>query len=448
MMHYQESRAPAVWTVAQLNRRVSQLLDEHMPVVWVSGEVSNFTQAASGHWYFSIKDDKAAVRAVMFRGRAQAVGFVPRAGERFEFRCSVTLYEARGDFQVQVEGMRRAGLGDLHEAFLRLKGQLQSEGLFEPERKRPIASLPRSIGIITSLAAAALRDVLTAMERRAPHVRIIIYPAPVQGAEAPPRLRQALETAIERAEVDTLLLVRGGGSLEDLWAFNDEGLARLIASSPIPIISGVGHETDFTIADFVADLRAPTPTAAAELACLGRDQLLEQVFARMGALSHGVQRHLDRASLRLDRAVAKLVSPHQRLAQQQQRLDHLTQRLQRVARSVPDTAALRLTTLRARLERSIPQLASRQQNLNMLFQRLEKGLDHALVLRRQRLAAAQQTLQALSPRLIINRGYAIVRDSEGKVVKNALDLKIGERLDVELSRGHVSVDVVRTHDLL
>lgn len=446
--YYQETKAPVVWTVAQLNRRVSQLLDEHMPVVWVRGEISNFTQAASGHWYFSIKDDRAAVRAVMFRGRAQAVGFVPRAGERFEFRCAVSLYEPRGDFQVQVEGMRRAGLGDLHEAFLRLKSQLQDEGLFDPQRKRPIAALPGCVGVVTSLAAAALRDVLTAMARRAPHVRVIVYPAPVQGADAPARLRQALETAIARAEVDTLLLVRGGGSLEDLWGFNDEGLARAIAASPIPVISGVGHETDFTIADFVADLRAPTPTAAAELACASRAELLDQLGARLGAMNHGMRRHVERASLRLDRAVAMLVSPQQRIAQQQQRLDGLVQRLRRQALTLPERPRQRLETVLFRLQRSMPQVALRQQSLDSARRRLLQAGEHGLVLRRQRLQAAQQTLQALSPRLIVNRGYAIVRNATGKVVQNALDLNVGERLDVELSRGSVSVDVVRAHDLL
>src|SRR5690554_4317985 len=211
-----------VWTVSQLNKRVGSLLQDSFSRIWLRGEVSNFTQAASGHWYFSIKDDRAAVRAVMFRGRTQTVGFVPKSGERCEFRVTVTLYEPRGDYQVQVEAMRRAGLGDLHEAFLKLKQKLEAEGLFAPERKKPLPRHPRSIGVVTSLAAAALRDVLTALKRRAPHVEVIVYPAAVQGTEAPAELVQALRTAVERNEVDTLLLVRGGGSLEDLWSFNDE----------------------------------------------------------------------------------------------------------------------------------------------------------------------------------------------------------------------------------
>src|SRR5690606_1630025 len=262
-----ELAGEGVWTVSQLNRQVGQLLESHFSRIWVRGEISNFTQAASGHWYFSIKDEGATVRAVMFRGRAQAVGFVPKPGEKFEFRVNVTLYEPRGDYQLQVESMRRAGRGDLHAAFLALKDKLEAEGLFDPARKRLIEQMPQAVGVVTSLGAAALHDVLTALARRAPHVEVIVYPAPVQGADAAGRLVQAMRQAISRQEVDTLLLVRGGGSLEDLWSFNDEALARCIVSSPIPVISGVGHETDFTIADFVADLRAPTPTAAAELCC-------------------------------------------------------------------------------------------------------------------------------------------------------------------------------------
>ncbi|MCD0506085.1 exodeoxyribonuclease VII large subunit, partial [Bordetella petrii] len=256
-----------IMTVAQLNQAVGQLLDRNIPALWVRGEISNFTQAASGHWYFTLKDSRAAVRAVMFRSRASAVGFVPRAGDQVEVRARVSLYEPRGDYQLQADGMRRAGLGNLYEAFLRLKAQLADEGLFDPAAKRAPVALPRAIGVITSLHAAALRDVLSALARRAPQVPVIVYPAPVQGGDAAGRLAAQLQLANARQEVDTLLLVRGGGSIEDLWSFNDETLARLVAASAIPVISGVGHETDFTIVDFVADVRAPTPTAAAELAC-------------------------------------------------------------------------------------------------------------------------------------------------------------------------------------
>jgi len=252
-----------ILTVSELNEAVARLLEDSFDVCWVRGEVSNFTPAASGHWYFTLKDNGASVRAVMFRSRALAVGFVPKSGDSVEIKGRVTLYEARGEYQIQVDQLRRAGLGSLFEAFLALKSKLASEGLFDQENKREITTHPRAIGVITSLSAAALRDVLTALERRAPHVPVVIYPAMVQGVDSALQLRQALAIANERQEVDTLLMVRGGGSIEDLWSFNDEALARDISASVIPVVSGVGHETDFTIADFVADLRAPTPTAAA-----------------------------------------------------------------------------------------------------------------------------------------------------------------------------------------
>jgi exodeoxyribonuclease VII large subunit len=437
-----------VLSVAQLNRQVGQLLEGHFSQVWVKGEVSNFTQAASGHWYFTIKDERASVRAVMFRGRAQAVGFVPKAGERFEFRASVTLYEARGDYQLQVETLRRAGLGDLHEAFLLLKEKLASEGLFDPERKRSIPSLPKAVGVVTSLAAAALRDVLSALQRRAPQVPVIIYPAPVQGAEAAAQLIQALDNAVLRNEVDTILLVRGGGSLEDLWSFNDEGLARAIAASPIPVICGVGHETDFTIADFVADLRAPTPTAAAELCCLPRQACLDRVAAAAGTLAAQQLRLIERASLRLDRAIAMLISPQQRLAQQGERLQALKARLARAAGVPQERRRESLAMVRGRLARIDPQVGRLRRDLELALQRLSGAAPRQLAQQRARLSAAALTLQALSPRKILERGYAIVRDEHGGVVKNALDLSKGDRLNLELAQGSADVQVQRTSGLL
>ena len=243
-----------------------------MPLTWVSGEISNFTRASSGHWYFTLKDNAAQVRAVMFRGRAQYADFQPREGDKVEVRALVTLYAPRGDYQLSVEAIRRAGVGNLYEAFLRLKAQLTQEGLFDPERKRALPVFPKTVGIVTSPQAAALRDILTALRRRAPHVNVILYPTPVQGDGAGNKIAQAIATAADRAECDVLLVCRGGGSIEDLWAFNEEIVARTIAHSPIPVIAGIGHETDFTIADFAADLRAATPTAAAEQAVLDLPQ--------------------------------------------------------------------------------------------------------------------------------------------------------------------------------
>ena len=437
-----------VWTVAQLNSQVARLLEASFSRIWMRGEVSNFVQAASGHWYFSIKDDRATVRAVMFRGRAQAVGFVPKAGESFEFRVTVSLYEPRGDFQVQVEAMRRAGLGNLHEAFLRLKQKLEGEGLFDPARKRPISRHPRCIGVVTSLAAAALRDVLTALERRAPHVRVILYPAPVQGVEAPAALVQALQTVGARAEVDTVLLVRGGGSLEDLWAFNDEGLARAIASSPIPIVSGVGHETDFTIADFVADLRAPTPTAAAELACVPRADCLRTVTSAFEALTRLQVRLLERASLRLDRARGGLLSPAQRVQQQRDRLLMLQRRLEQAMVRRMEQLESRHQAVSARLERCLPSVVQARQRLDAWQEALVRNMIQTLVTRQTRLSAVAQLLQALDPRGVLERGYSIARDSHGNIVKNGLDLKVGDTLQIEFGRGSAQTRVLATHGLV
>ncbi|MBN3729183.1 exodeoxyribonuclease VII large subunit, partial [Burkholderia sp. Ac-20379] len=273
--------------VSALNRAIGSMLERSFPLSWVSGEVSNFTRAASGHWYFSIKDKDAQMRCVMFRGRAQHAPFTPREGDRIEVRALVTMYEPRGEVQLSVEAVRRTGQGRLFEAFLKLKAQLESEGLFAPERKRPLPAHPRAIGIVTSLQAAALRDVLSTLARRAPHIPVVVYPAPVQGAGAAEKLTEMVETANARRErdgTDVLIVCRGGGSIEDLWSFNDEALARAIAASELPVISGVGHETDFTIADFAADVRAPTPTGAAELVSPQRALLLRELGERHAAL--------------------------------------------------------------------------------------------------------------------------------------------------------------------
>jgi exodeoxyribonuclease VII large subunit len=370
------------------------------------------------------------------------VGFVPRPGERFEFCANVTLYEPRGDYQLQVEALRRAGQGDLHEAFLALKQKLEREGLFDPARKRPIVPYPRAVGVITSLAAAALRDVISAMQRRAPHVPVYVYPAPVQGADAALKLVQALQAAIHHNQVDTFLLVRGGGSLEDLWSFNDEALARAIAESPVPVIAGVGHETDFTIADFVADLRAPTPTAAAELCCRARQDSLDQVASVVAALGRQQTRLLEKASLRLDRAVAMLVSPRQRLQQQAQKLESLKGRLQRASMALTAARVQRVQALVARLARSQPDLSMRRARTQQCLQGLMRAQQHIAERKRRQLLAAQATLDALNPHRIVKRGYAIVRKPDGALVKNALDLSAGEQLGVELAAGSLNVQVL------
>ena len=430
-----------VLTVTQLNKAVGELLSESFVSIWVKGELSNFTQAASGHWYFTLKDDSAAVRAVMFKARAQAVGFVPASGDAVEVRARVTIYEPRGDYQLQIDQMRRAGVGNLYEAFLALKAKLQGEGLFDPAGKRPIMKHPKAIGVITSLGAAALRDVLTALARRAPHVPVIIYPSPVQGAGAPLQLRQALARANARQEVDTILLVRGGGSIEDLWSFNDENLARDVASSLIPVICGVGHETDFSIADFAADLRAPTPTAAAELACISRDVLLSQVHHALSSFGAAWWRLIERKAQQVDRATAGLIHPGERLARQRERQQHLAIRIRMVLRQYVEQQSSRLAHVDAKLSRLRPDLTvarlQLKQSLSQLQQRMKQRMESA----HARLNSAVRQVQALSPENTLARGYAIAMTVDGKVVKSADTLAVGQPLGLMLGNGEALVRV-------
>ena len=291
---------PAVITVTELNREVRNLLEGSFPVLWVAGEISNFKRYDSGHCYFSLKDGGAQVRCVMFRNRAALIDFAPREGMQVEARAVVSLYEARGDFQLTIEALRPAGLGALFEAFEKLKKKLEAEGLFAAQRKRSLPKMPRAIGIVTSPAAAALRDMVTTLARRMPGIPVILYPTPVQGLDAGPQIAAAIRKAGARAEVDVLIVGRGGGSLEDLWAFNEEVVARAIADSPIPVVSGVGHETDFTIADFVADVRAATPTAAAELVSPNREEWLARLAQMRFRMRAMMERQLQQRMQRLD----------------------------------------------------------------------------------------------------------------------------------------------------
>jgi len=295
-----------ILSVGELNRAIAASLEERFDAVWVSGEISNFKAYDSGHWYFSLKDEEGQIRCVMFRGRNSQVGFMPQSGDLVEVSANLGMYVPRGDIQLTIQTLRRAGMGGLYEAFLKLKAKLAKEGLFDLDRKREIPTHPRSIGIITSPQAAALKDVLSTLARRAPHIPIVIYPTLVQGPDAPAGIISALKAAEKEHAVDVILLVRGGGSIEDLWAFNDEKLAYAISQSPIPIVSGVGHETDVTIADFVADLRAPTPTGAAELAAPRRDQMLQELDAIMQALLQRVNQRVEREAQTLDQLALRL----------------------------------------------------------------------------------------------------------------------------------------------
>ncbi|CAE6733904.1 Exodeoxyribonuclease 7 large subunit [Paraburkholderia nemoris] len=426
--------------VSALNRAIGTMLERSFPLVWVSGEVSNFTRAASGHWYFSIKDAQAQMRCVMFRGRAQYAEFTPREGDRIEVRALVTMYEPRGELQLNVEAVRRTGQGRLYEAFLRLKAQLEAEGLFAAERKRALPAHPRAIGIVTSLQAAALRDVLTTLSRRAPHIPVIVHPAPVQGVGASAKVAAMVDAASARREVDVLIVCRGGGSIEDLWAFNEEVLARAIAESAIPVVSGVGHETDFTIADFAADVRAPTPTGAAELVSPQRVLLLRELDHRHATLARGFGRMMERRAQQLDWLARRLVSPAERLARQRTHLQQLSVRLASAgARPVRDARA-RFSLLQMRWQRWRPDLAAHQAKLGMLSQRL----DAALLRQHERQSARIDTLAArlevLSPQRTLERGYAAVLDAQsGRAVRAPSSLKPGRRLTVHLAEGAADI---------
>jgi len=430
--------APRVWQVGALCRAVADALDARFNPVAVRGEISGFSRAASGHCYFSIKDETGQIRCAMFRRAASLLGFTPRDGDQVEVRGRLGVYEARGDLQLIVESLQRAGQGALFEQFLRLKARLEAEGLFDAARKRALPSMPRAIGLVTSLGAAALHDVVTALQRRVPHIPVVLSPAAVQGAAAPADLVRALESlyrlasvpgaAVEVGEgaviVDVILLVRGGGSIEDLWAFNDEQLARTLAASPVPVVSGVGHETDFTIADFVADLRAPTPTAAAELVAAPRETWLGALELVADRLTGACQRVLDAHSQRLDFAAGRIGRPSALVTRQ--RLD-LSRHAQQLRHGV--LARLELAQTRWRwVAAEYPQKMQR---------RLQRE--------RERLDRAGLRLQALDPHAVLERGYAWLSDGQGQAITRARDLHPGQAVQATLADGTVDLTVHQQH---
>jgi exodeoxyribonuclease VII large subunit len=412
---------PEILSVAELTRLARSVLEREFPLLWVAGEVSNLTRAPSGHSYFTLKDADAQVRCAMFRSRAQSVPWRLENGQQVEARALVTLYEARGDFQLNVESLRRAGLGKLYEAFLRLKDKLAADGLFADERKRASPRFPRRIGIVTSPRAAALRDVLVTLGRRAPQLPCIVYPTLVQGSDAAGQIAEAIQIAGARSECDLLLVVRGGGSIEDLWAFNEEVVARAIAACPIPVIAGIGHETDITIADLAADRRAPTPTAAAELASAGWYEAAGEA-AQLGlALRSAMHASLERRMQRIDLLARQLAHPAERLARSRQRLDHLASRLAGAGERLAAKKRQQLADMRLRLAHARP-------NLDRHRTRLE------------RLAAS---LTALNPQAALARGYALVRTPDGQLVRSHHQLATGMTLNLRFAEGGANALVSR-----
>jgi len=440
--------SPPVLSVTALNQQVARLLERSFPLVWIGGEISNFTRAASGHWYFTLKDDAAQVRAVMFRGRAQFAGFQPREGDKVEVRALVTLYGARGDYQINVEAIRRAGVGQLYEAFLRLKEKLGALGLFAPERKRPLPLFARRVGIVTSPQAAALRDILTAFRRRAPHVELILYPAPVQGQGAAERIAAAIGLASARAEVDVLLVCRGGGSIEDLWSFNEEIVAHAIAAASMPVVSGVGHETDFTIADFAADLRAATPTAAAELAATARADWLASLESEAADLNRAMQRRLQEANQTLDNLARRLLSPTAQIGHQRLKLAAHATALSHAVRAPQQRASFGLAQLGARLAARRPDPAALRLALGHQERRARTAVAAGLRQRRDALNALSAQLELLNPQRTLERGYAIVRDARGQVLRSPAGLKAGQTLDLRLAEGAAEIGVASVQETL
>lgn len=438
--------APAlpVLTVSELNRMARRALESQLPLLWVEGEVSNFMRAASGHWYFSLKDASAQVRCVMFRGRNQFADFTPTNGDHIEIRALPSLYEARGEFQLGAEAIRRAGAGRLYEAFLKLKAKLEAEGLFDPAKKRALPRFPRCLGIVTSPKAAALHDVLTALSRRMPGLPVILYPTPVQGAGAGAQIAAAIRTAGERAECDVLLVCRGGGSLEDLWAFNDEAVARAIAATPMPVVCGVGHETDFTLADFAADLRAPTPTAAAELASPVRAELLLQ----LGHLARRMQHHLARRQhsemQRLDYLARRLVHPADQLRRRQTELNQLARRLRHASGTRLTTEHLRIARLNQRLVTPIHVIRREQQRLDALGMRARRAAQGGFGQHQLNLARLASSLAHLNPEGVLARGYSIVQLENGAVVQDAATLNPGDKVGIRFHRGQARATVEST----
>lgn len=419
----------ASWTVAALLAATSEALASGFGAVSVRGELAGFARAASGHCYFSLKDaDGAAalLRCAMFRRAASLLDFAPADGQQVELRGRLGLYEARGELQLVVESMQRVGIGSLYEEFLRRRARLAAEGLFDPARKRALPAFPRALGVVTSLGAAALHDVTTALRRRAPHVAVVVYPTPVQGSEAPAAIAAALLLAGRRAEVDTLLLVRGGGSLEDLWAFNDERVVRAVVASPIPVVCGVGHETDLTLADLAGDLRAATPTAAAELAAPAQVELAAQGATRAQALRRAVERMLLSRAQHLDTLALRLGRPARALAGERQRLDLLAQRLVRALHG---------------------QRQARRDELRRLDERLARA---GAALRQQlalRLATTEARLQAHDPQRVLSRGYAWVEGADGRAVLSAHALQVGQSVRAVWSDGAARAQVLAVEPL-
>ncbi|WP_417513995.1 exodeoxyribonuclease VII large subunit [Marinobacter sp.] len=439
---FQDTR-PRALSVSELNHQARHLLESSFMQVWVEGELSGFSRPSSGHWYFSLKDRKCQIRCAMFRGLNQRIRDIPKEGDQVRIRGKVTLYENRGDFQIIVEHIEPAGLGALQQAFEELKRKLQTDGLFEAGRKKPIPTLPAHIGVITSPTGAAIHDILTVLARRCRAIPVTLYPTTVQGKPATAEIVRAIELAQAHGVADVLIIGRGGGSLEDLWCFNEETVARAIATCTIPTVSAVGHETDVTIADFVADLRAPTPSAAAEKVSPDQRDMLRQINDREFRLANAARRALQRLNTKLEHLAARLRDPRRELLEKAQRLDDLELRLGKAMEQRLDRSQVRRTHLAQRLAMQSPgkQLANSREALERSASQLDKALQRILARLQDRLEHTAATLNVVSPLATLGRGYAIVRDEHGNIIRNAGNVAVGDRISARLAIGTVTAEV-------
>lgn len=387
-----------VFSVKEINRLVRELLEQSFPSFWISGEISNFISASSGHWYFSLKDDEAQVRCTMFKNKNMAADWTPKNGEKIEAKCFIGLYEARGEYQLNIDLIRHAGAGLLSEAFNQLKERLLKEGLFETSRKKLIPQFPKSIGVISSPTGAAIEDILTTLKRRSPHIPVFIYPSLVQGKEAPVAIVKAIETANIRMECDVLILARGGGSIEDLWAFNEEIVARAIVKSKIPTITGVGHETDTTIADFVSDLRAPTPTGAAELVTSHTVELVKTIQVYKNQLNKVMAGVIRELMQKIDYLEKRLISPRQQIQRQ-------------------------------------------KEQIHQYIQRINQSMKNAMILYRLKIDKLKLNFDHLNPHAVLSRGYSIITNVDGQIVNNVNQLKLDDKIRIQLNHGQADANI-------
>lgn len=438
---------PDIYTVSRLNSEVRLTLELQFQQLWLVGEVSNFVAAASGHWYFSLKDQAAQVKVAMFKQANRYATVRPQNGQQVLIRARISVYEPRGEYQLLAEFIEPAGAGLLKQQFEQLKAKLAAEGLFAPERKQPLPANPRRVGVITSPTGAAVRDIITVLARRAPGIELIIYPCQVQGETAAAQLRNMLSSAIRRNEVDVLIIGRGGGSIEDLWCFNDEALARAVADCPIPIVSAVGHEIDFALTDFVADVRAATPSAAAELVSPDQSQYLVALTQLQQRLSRAMRRQLAQQQPRLIQLQQRLqqLHPQRRLEQQQQRLDELQLRLQRRMQQHLQTARRQHSYLQQSLQHLSPAKAIKQQQLQLqqLAKRLQQAQQQQLKYSSQQLARLSAQLHTVSPLATLARGYSISFDSQQQALTSSAQLKVGDAISTRLAQGSFSAVVTQ-----